>query len=224
LMTKDTNSNNDRQRSPTKPLATGSDPPSPLGRRRCGSRAPTRLQLLGLARVTLVPASGSASPRRDRRAAPGGPRHSPLGAPAIPCVSERASSEVPGCSHASCRSARGSSSLGRSLAFGRGYSPAIGLACDASVRRPLAAACQPLATARSRGGSPSTRTKARNAAGPWRQGAGRIRGVLVDGEAPTAKRIRARPFRSGGRILDHQSSRSVARFLPHVTGGGVPPE
>jgi hypothetical protein len=115
-------------------------------------RAPTHLQVLGFARVTLVPVSGSASPRRDRRAAPGDPRLSRLGTPAIPCVSELASSEVPGCGHVSCRSARGSVPASAcSLACGRGSfaGQRARLRClgPKTSWRP---ACQPLATAQSR--------------------------------------------------------------------------
>jgi hypothetical protein len=74
-----------------KDLLTGPNPsfcalqaqPASLRRRRCGSTGADRLQLLGLARVTLVPASGSA--RLGEIAAPRlmTPRHSRLGTPAI---------------------------------------------------------------------------------------------------------------------------------------------
>jgi hypothetical protein len=57
--------------------------PAPLRRRRCGSTGADRLQLLGLARETLAWLSGSASPRRDRSAAPGDIATRVLALPAI---------------------------------------------------------------------------------------------------------------------------------------------
>jgi hypothetical protein len=82
-------------------------------------RAPTRLQLLGFARVTLRLGSGSTSPRRDRRAAAGTLAVRVLALRRSPCVSERASSEVPGCGHASCHCTHGSvPASARSLAGG----------------------------------------------------------------------------------------------------------
>jgi hypothetical protein len=129
------------------PSSSGTSPfrpevalPAPLHRRRCGLRAPTRLQLLGLARVTVVPAPGSASHWRDRV-----PRLVALATRVLalrrsPCISERASSEVPGCGHVSCRSARGSVPASAAPSpLAADPSPAIGLSCDASVRRPLTA-------------------------------------------------------------------------------------
>jgi hypothetical protein len=51
-----------------------------------------------------------------------------------PCVSERASSEVPGCGHASCRSAAARFQPRPAPSpVAADPSPATGLACDASV-------------------------------------------------------------------------------------------
>jgi hypothetical protein len=103
--------------------------------------------------MTLVPPLAPPRLGRDRRATTGAP--SP---PASwhswrsPCVSELASSEVPGCGHASCRSAAARSQPRPAPSpVAADPSPAMGLACDASVRRPVGGppAAQ-LATARSR--------------------------------------------------------------------------
>ncbi len=56
-------------------------------------------------------------------------------------------------------------------------SPAIGLACDASVRRPVGGPPAVRSRRRGLGGSPSTRTKARNDAEPWRRAPRRKRRV-----------------------------------------------
>jgi hypothetical protein len=83
-------------------------------------RAPTRLQLLGLARVTLMPASRA--PIRLVEIATPRPVPSPFASwrfGDLPASPERASSEVPGCGHASCRCTRGSvPASARSLACG----------------------------------------------------------------------------------------------------------
>jgi hypothetical protein len=159
--------------------------PSPLRRRRCGS--------------TGVDPSSAARPRsRDPRTGLAPPRLGEIAAPRLvtlatrvlalrrsPCVSERASSEVPGCGHASCPSARGSAQPRPGLSPVAGDpSPAIGLACDASVRTLVGGPPAGRLRRRGLGGSPSTCTKAQNGAEPSRQAAGRNRRVLIEG-APT---------------------------------------
>jgi hypothetical protein len=59
-------------------------------------------------------------------------------------------------------------------------SPAIGLACDASVLRPVGGPPAGRSRRRGLGGSPSTRTKAPSAPGPWRAAGGRSWGVSVE--------------------------------------------
>jgi len=151
--------------------------PAPLRRRRCGSTGADRLQLLGLARVTLVPAS---APLASARSPPPGLvtlATRVLALQRSPCVSERASSEVPGCGHASCRSARGSvPASARSLARGRGSFASHGTRLRCLGPKTVGGPPAGRSRRRGLGGSPSIRTKARNGAGPCRQGAGRNRG------------------------------------------------
>ena len=148
--------------------------PAPLGRRRCGSTGADRLRLLGLARVTLMPTFGPAglgeiaTPRPVTLAT----RVSALGR--SPCVSERASFEVPGCGHASCCSACGSVPASACSLARRGRSvrqPSGSPAMPRSEDR-WRPACRPLATAR------AWRVtfhpyKGTNGAEPWRQAPGR---------------------------------------------------
>jgi hypothetical protein len=142
--------------------------PAPLRRRRCGSTGADRLQLLGLARVTLMPASRLLFASARSRAAAGTLATRVLALGRSPCVSERTSSEVPGCGHASCRCTHGSvPASARSLARGYGSfaSPRARLRCLG----PKTVGGPPAGRSRRRGlgGSPSTRTKARNRAAPW---------------------------------------------------------
>jgi hypothetical protein len=77
--------------------------PAPLRRRRCGSTGRRRSSAARPDARDLVPASGSA--RLGEIAAPR-PMTLTVRVLALrrpPCISERASSEVPGCGHASCR-------------------------------------------------------------------------------------------------------------------------
>jgi hypothetical protein len=137
------------------------------------------------------------SPRRDRRAAPGNPHHSRLGtpgdlpaspsAPLLRCPGAVTPCAVPLVARSQPRPAPSP--------VAADPSPAIGLACDASVRRPLAARLPPRSRRRGLGGSPSTCTKARNAAGPWRQAAGRNRGVLARGRGPLLQACLRTPIR-----------------------------
>jgi hypothetical protein len=81
-----------------------------------------------------------------------------------PCVSERASSEVPGCGHASCRSARGSvPASARSLARGRGSFASHGTRLRCLGPKTVGGPPAGRSRRRGLGGSPSTRTKARKA-------------------------------------------------------------
>ena len=122
-----------------------------------------RLQLLGLARVTLAPALWPTPPRRDRRAGGYDLHHSRLGAPAI---SLRLRARL-------LRGARGAvtpravplaarSRSACSLAVAADPSPAIGLALR--CLGPKTAGGPPAGRSRRRGlgGSPSTCTTARN--------------------------------------------------------------
>jgi hypothetical protein len=109
--------------------------PAPLRRRRWLSGA-DRLQPLGLARVTLAPSLAPPAPVRSA-ASPGTLVARLTARGRSPCDSERASSEMPGCGHASCSSARGSVPP-RPLSRPGGHPlPADRLACDASVRKPV---------------------------------------------------------------------------------------
>jgi hypothetical protein len=96
----------------------------------------------------------------------------------LPAISGRASSEVPGCGHASCCSAHGSvSALAPRSPWRRIGCQPSGLACDAFVRRPVGGPPAVRSRRRGVGGSPSTSTKARKAPQAWRGGAGRNRGA-----------------------------------------------
>jgi hypothetical protein len=158
-------------------------------------RTLTRLQVLGLAGVILSPASSSAG--SGEIAVSSGLLAVPSPALGLsPFISERASSEVPGWGHASCRSARGS--VPASAAPSRlvaDPSPAIGsLAMPRSEDR-LAARWPVRSRRHGAGGSPSTPTKARNLAAAWRGEVGRKWGV-------------------GSGVASHDDSFARRRYVP----------
>jgi hypothetical protein len=90
-------------------------------------------------------------------------RRSHPGAGTVFRISRARPSEVPECGHASCRYARDlipASAAPSPLAADP--LPASGLACDATVRRPIGGPRPSTLRRRRSGGSPSTRTKARH--------------------------------------------------------------
>jgi hypothetical protein len=82
-------------------------------------------------------------------------------------------------------------------------SPAIGLACACLGPKTVGGPPARRSRRRGLGGSPSTRTKAHNGAGPWLRAAERKRGVLV------AVRIRPCATRSCRRGLVHRARNIV---------------
>jgi hypothetical protein len=159
------------------------------GRAPSDRRWPYRLRFVGVGAALRARSSPAArprsrdprarlwlrSPRHDRSAPPGDPRHSRLGnsgeipaspsAPLLRCPVAVSRCAVPLAARSQPRPAPSP--------VAADPSPAIGIACDASVRRPLAARL-PAARdgAASAGHLPPT--KARNAAGPWGRRQGEI--------------------------------------------------